>query len=146
MALDQTHISHTEDVVGMAGLPPLIPREVLFGNPDKTAPKVSPDGKKLAYLAPENGVLNVWVRSLGQSDDRVITASKKRPIRQFFWQGDSEYILYFQDLDGDENYHLYQTSFATGRVRDLTPFEGVRALPVAVDALHPDRILVGLNL
>ncbi|MBC8121376.1 MAG: S9 family peptidase, partial [Gemmatimonadaceae bacterium] len=70
-------------------LPTLIPRTVLFGNPEKVGPQVSPDGKLLAYLAPDAGVLNVWVRTLGQDDDRAVTADRKRGIRAFFWQEDS---------------------------------------------------------
>src|SRR5712692_7288072 len=61
-----------------ASLPPLIPRALLFGNPEKSAPRLSPDGQRLAYLAPDDrGVLNVWVRTLGQEDDHVVTADKK---------------------------------------------------------------------
>jgi hypothetical protein len=66
-----------------ADLPPLIPREVLLGNPDKASPRISPDGKRLAYLAPVDGVLNVWVRTLGEEDDRAVTADAKRGIRVF---------------------------------------------------------------
>ena len=70
---------------------PLIPRELLFGNPERTSPRISPDGTRLAYLAPDSkGVLNVWVRTIGQTDDQVITADKKRGIRQFNWQYDSQ--------------------------------------------------------
>src|SRR3954469_8079923 len=81
-----------------AELPPLIPRKVLFGNPDKAAPRISPDGKRLAYVAPDpNGVMNVWVRTIGKADDQVVTADKKRGVRTFFWQGDSRHVLYMQD-------------------------------------------------
>src|SRR6266550_460791 len=64
----------------------LIPRSVLFGNPERTGPEISPDGTMLAYLAPDQGVLNVWVRTLGKTDDRVITNDRKRGIRNFIWQ------------------------------------------------------------
>jgi len=131
----------------LAALPPLIPREVLFGNPDKASPQLSPDGARLAYLAPDtNNVLNVWVRTLGEKDDQVVTADKKRGIRMYFWQPDSEHVLYLQDADGDENWHLYQTSLKSRNTRDLTPFQGVQAQVVAVDPNFPDQILVGLNL
>src|SRR3974390_2724717 len=59
----------------------LIPREVLFGNPERTNPLISPDGAQLGYLAPSNGVMNVWVRTLGQNDDRVVTSDTKRGMR-----------------------------------------------------------------
>jgi len=71
----------------------LIPRSVLFGNPERTAPQISPDGTMLAYLAPDQGVLNVWIRTLGKTDDRVITNDRKRGIRNFIWQQDSKSIL-----------------------------------------------------
>src|SRR6185369_10838751 len=89
--------------------PSLIPREILFGNPERAAPQISLDGKMLAYLAPVNGVLNVWVRTVGQNDDRAVTADTKRGIYGFIWQADCQHILYGQDKDGDENWHLYQT-------------------------------------
>jgi hypothetical protein len=40
---------------------PLIPRKVLFGNPDRSQVRISPDGATLSWLAPRDGVLNVWV-------------------------------------------------------------------------------------
>ncbi len=136
MALDKTRLEQ---------LPPLIPREVLFGNPEKAAPKISPDGGKIAYLAPKDGVLNVWTRTRGQDDDQPVTDDRKRGIRQFFWQADSAHVLYMQDRDGDENFHLYQTDLATKQTQDLTPFAGARALPVAADPNFPDTLLVSVN-
>src|SRR5207244_2835396 len=90
-------VLNAADLNAGTGLPPLIPREVLFGNPEKTSPQISPDGKRLAYLAPDDGVLNVWVRTPGQDDDQVVTADKKRGVRIFYWQQDSRHILYLQD-------------------------------------------------
>ncbi|HWT00260.1 MAG TPA: S9 family peptidase [Pyrinomonadaceae bacterium] len=128
-----------------AELPALIPRDVLFGNPEKAGPQISPDGKMIAYLAPEGGVLNVWVRTLGQTDDRVVTSDKKRGVRIYFWQQDSRHILYLQDEGGNENWHVYQTDLATKETRDLTPFEKVQARIIAVDPKFPDAILVAIN-
>jgi dipeptidyl aminopeptidase/acylaminoacyl peptidase len=130
----------------LAELPPLIPRETLFGNPEKTQVKISPNGKRLAYLAPDKGVLNVWVRTIGQNDDQVVTADKKRGIRIYDWQQDSEHILYMQDFDGDENWHIYQTNLKTKNTRDLTPFQGVAAQGFSTDPNFPDQILVPLNI
>ncbi len=123
----------------------IIPREVLFGNPEKASPRISPNGKLLAYLAPSGGVLNVWVRTIGQTDDRVITSDKKRGIRFFTWQHGSEQVIYRQDRDGDENWHLYQSNVKTRMTRDLTPFEGIQAEIVAYDSRFPDTLLVAMN-
>jgi len=124
---------------------PLIPRKVLFGNPERTSPQISPDGKMLAYLAPDQGFLNVWVRTLGQTDDRVITSDRKRGIRNLAWQLDSQNILYAQDQGGDENWHVYQANLATRQIKDLTPFEKARADIVALEASHPDTLLIQSN-
>ena len=124
---------------------PLIPRNVLFGNPERTSPEISPDGTMLAYLAPDQGVLNVWVRTLGKTDDRVITNDRKRGIRNFFWQYDSKNILYTQDQNGDENWRIYQSTIATKQTRDLTPYEKVRAEFVALEPAFPDTALIQLN-
>ena len=89
-------------------LPPLIPRDVLFGNPEKADPQLSPDGAQLAYLAPLDGVLNVWV---GPADDdafRPVTRDTDRGIRMYFWAHDGEHLLYLQDVGGDENWHLHK--------------------------------------
>src|ERR1700687_4129185 len=104
----------------------LIPRAVLFGNPERADPQISPDGTQLGYLAPVDGVLNVWIRTLGKTDDRAVTADKNRGIRNFHWQYDNQYILYTQDLGGDENWRLYQTDIASKQNKDLTPFDKVR--------------------
>ena len=133
------------DEARLAQLPPLIPRAVLFGNPEKAGPQVSPDGRLLAYLAPKEGVLNVWVRTMGAEDDRAITDDRERGIRAFFWQQDSAHVLWWQDAGGDENFHLYQTDIGTKETEDLTPFPGVTARPVASDPAFPDALLVGLN-
>jgi dipeptidyl aminopeptidase/acylaminoacyl peptidase len=124
---------------------PLIPREVLFGNPERVLPRVSPDGGRLAYVAPVAGVLNVWVGPIGSDDFQPVTDDRERGIRQYFWAHDDRHLLYLQDKGGDENWRLYDVNLVTGAIRDLTPFEGVQAQVVEVSKHHPDRILVGLN-
>lgn len=127
-------------------LPPVIPREILFGNPERATPQLSPDGKRLAYLAPDNGVLNVWLRTVGSHDDRVITNDSRRGIRKYFWAEDNEHLLYLQDKDGDENWHLYAVQPDTGVIRDITPHDGIQAQPLHTDARFPGSILVGMNI
>lgn len=123
----------------------LIPRKVLFGNPERSSPQISPDGKMLAYLAPDQGVLNVWVRTLGKTDDHVITQDRKRGIRFFSWQFDSHDILYLQDQNGDENWRVYQTNLASKQTRDLTPYEKTQAQIAGMEASHPGTVLIQIN-
>src|SRR3954468_11736139 len=95
----------TTALTALADLPPLLPRETLFGNPERTSPRLSPDGKRLAWIAPDKkNVLQVWVKTIGTDDDKVVTADKKRGIRQYFWTQDNKTIAYLQDNDGDENF------------------------------------------
>jgi dipeptidyl aminopeptidase/acylaminoacyl peptidase len=121
-----------------------VPRELLFGNPEKSSPKISPNGKHWAYLAPDEGVLNVWVGDEGRNA-RPLTSDRGRGIRVFLWAEDERSILYLQDANGDENWHLYQTDLESGVTRDLTPYPGVQAQIVAKDLRFKDEILVALN-
>ena len=130
-----------------AELPPLIPREVLFGNPERVSPQISPDGKRLAWIAPNtNNVLQVWIKTVGKEDDRVVTADKKRGIRQYFWAEDSQTVIYLQDVDGDENWHVYGVDLVSGNIRDYTAYQGVRAQVTATDPNFPDELLLELNV
>jgi len=124
----------------------LIPREVLFGNPDKASVQLSADGTQISYLAPVDGVLNVWV---GPADDPAaaepVTDDTDRGIRGYFWAYTNEHILYIQDKEGDENWRVYSVNLTTGEIRNLTPLEGVQAQIQAVSQKFPDEILIGLN-
>ncbi|MBI2362045.1 MAG: S9 family peptidase [Elusimicrobia bacterium] len=125
----------------------LIERELLFGNPVKAAPKVSPDGRRLAFLAPDEGVLNVWLADSPRPDApaRPLTHDRGRGIRSYFWACDGASLLYTQDKDGDENWHIHQVDLETGAVRDLTPFAGAQAHPLATDPKFPHELLVTAN-
>lgn len=129
------------------GMPPLIPRVLLLGNPERRNPSISPDGKRLAWLAPDNrGVMQVWVRTMGRNDDRAVTNDPHRGISNYRWGFDSKTILYSQDFDGDENFHIYAAGLDNGNVRDLTPWQGVRAQIVSTNPNFPSTMLVSLNL
>ena len=130
-----------------AELPPLIPREILFGNPERTSPALSPDGKRLAWLAPDtNNVLQVWVKTVGKDDDKIVTADKKRGIRQYLWAKNNRVLVYLQDSDGDENFHVYGVDLEDGSVRDYSPFQGVRASVMEPNPDFPDELLLTLNV
>ncbi len=110
----------------MTALPPLIPREVLFGNPEKTEAQLSPAGDRLAYLAPLDGVLNVWVSDPSGNHPRPVTRDGDRGIRIFLWANDRRHILYLQDIGGDENWRLTGWSWNRAGSDVLHPSTGCR--------------------
>lgn len=125
---------------------PLIPRAALFGNPVKTAGRISPDGQWLSWIAPRDGVLNIWITPISNPGAaKALTSEKNRPIRNYFWAPDSSQILYTNDKGGDENFLLYGVDARTGNQKLLTPFDKVAVQVEGVSPLIPDRILVGIN-
>src|SRR6266404_7874195 len=130
-----------------AELPALIPREILFGNPEPQDPKISPDGAQLSWLAPDqNNTLNVWTSALDGANPRCMTNEKGDPIEWYVWSADGKQILYLHDNAGDEVPHLFSVDLTTDNVRDLTPFRGVRAQNVLIDSRHPGSAFVAMNL
>ena len=124
----------------------LIPRKLIFGNPERSAPYLSPDGSMIAYTAAVDGVMNVWVASLDKLEAaRPVTHDRHRPIMKFQWAMNGTHLLYSQDRAGDENFHLYAVDVANNTTRDLTPYKSVRAEIIAASHERPDEILVGLN-
>jgi dipeptidyl aminopeptidase/acylaminoacyl peptidase len=131
----------------------LIPRNILFGNPERVSPRISPDGTQLAWIAPRDGVLNVWVAPIGPSGASgvdwdaatVVTDDTDRGIRSFTWARDGRHLLYVQDTGGDENWRLYDVDMETMARRDLTPFDGIQARIIATSKRHRDEVLVGMN-
>ena len=136
----------TGSAVRSRELPPLIPREVLFGNPQITSVNLSPDGRWISYLAPHLGVLNLWVRDLdGQAPARVITQQRDRPQMPGYWTADGRFLISFRDGDGDENTVLVRIDPRTGETQDLTPAQGVKAVWIGADRDAPNELLVALN-
>lgn len=130
----------------VASGPALIERTTLFGNPSFLQARLSPDGQWLAWIAPHQGVLNLWVAPADdRSAARPVTAEASRPIEHYSWGPDSRSLLYIADKAGDENFLIHGVDVATGERRTLTPFERTRAQIVAISNRVPDRILVGLN-
>ncbi|HEX3092446.1 MAG TPA: alpha/beta fold hydrolase [Candidatus Angelobacter sp.] len=138
-----------------SGLPPIIDRELIFGNPEIAAPQLSPDGKYLAFLKPWKDTRNVYVKGVDEpfSAARLLTTESKRPIAGYFWTHDSKYILFVKDNDGDENYNVYAVDPAAKPApgadapasRDMTGLKGVRVQLVEVPKNDPDTIYIGLN-
>ena len=125
---------------------PLIPRARFFGNPSRVQGRFSPDGNWLSWIAPRDGVLNLWIAPASDtSGARPLTAEKTRPIREHFWAPDSSMILFVNDKGGDENFVLYGVDVATGAERALTPFDKTVVRIVAIDRHVKDHVLIGLN-
>jgi dipeptidyl aminopeptidase/acylaminoacyl peptidase len=126
--------------------PALISRSALLGNPERTGAQISPDGKYVGYLAPLNGVMNVYVAKRETPNDaKPITSDAKRPIRGFFFSYDNQHAIYSQDVGGDENFHVMATNLVTGETRDLTPFAGARANLAGASDLVANELLVLIN-
>lgn len=130
----------------MGELPELIPRKVLFGNPERASVKLSHDGARISYLAPVDGVMNVWVAPVDAIEEaRPVTEDKGRGIRTYFWTYNPSYIMYLQDREGDENWHAYVVNVETGESRDLTPYDGIQAIPKESSPKFPDEVLIAIN-
>lgn len=137
---------HAQSAQAAAAPVRLIERAKLFGNPSKIAAAISPDGRWLSWIAPRDGVLNVWVAPIDKPDQaRALTAEKTRPIRSVFWAPDSKSLLFVNDKGGDENFLLYGVDVASGRQKVLTPFEKTRVQVVNISRHVKDRILIGVN-
>lgn len=129
-----------------AGEPPLISRDVLFGNPERTSARISPDGTRFAFIAPLDGVLNVWVAPVGDlAAAKPVTKDTGRGIRMHQWLLSGSHILYTQDKNGDENFRVYSVDLSSGNVLDLSPFDGARAQIAHLSRDFPDSIAISVN-
>ncbi|MGI9568585.1 MAG: S9 family peptidase, partial [Desulfobulbia bacterium] len=124
----------------------LIPRSKLFGNPAIASMQIAPDGKNLSWIAPKDGVLNVWVAPTNSPENaEVVTNDRHRGIRIYLWARNSSTILYLQDRDGNENWQLFAVDLATGEERCLTPQDNVTSRILGLSWDFPDDIVVALN-
>jgi dipeptidyl aminopeptidase/acylaminoacyl peptidase len=135
--------------------PPLIDRQLFFGEVEISGAQVSPNGEYISFLKPYKGTRNIWVKKVSEpfSAARPVSVEATRPVRGYFWSRDSKYILYVQDAGGDENFNVYAidpTAAAdptTGvpPTRDLTNLKGVRTELYAAPKAKPDILYIGLN-
>jgi dipeptidyl aminopeptidase/acylaminoacyl peptidase len=136
-------------------LPPIIDRELIFGDPEISGAQISPDGDFIAFLKPYKGTRNIWIKHANEPFDaaRPLTADTRRPIPGYFWSRDGKYVLFVQDQDGDENFNVYTVAVAASpapgsdvpSARNLTEIKGARALIYATPKNMPDLIYIGLN-
>ncbi len=138
-----------------SGQPPLIDRELLFGDPEISGAQLSPDGKFLSFIKPYNGTRNLWIKGLAEPFDkaRPMTNDQARPVRDYFWSRDGKYLLFSQDKGGDENFNLYAVNPAEAlpagqpvpAARDLTGLKGVRVQIDHAPLTDPNTLYIGLN-
>lgn len=133
--------------MGYAELPELLPRETFFSMGGAANVQISPDGKFISHLAPsKEGILNVWVNATGKTEEKMVTHETKNNFMEYYWAYDNRHILYLRDTDGDENFHVFATDIETGTTTDLTPYKGVKAQNILLNAGHANEVLVGLNI
>ena len=142
-------------VVKASAQPPLIDRELLFGDPEVSGAQLSPNGKFLSFIKPYNGTRNIWVKGLNEPFDkaRPMTNDQARPVRGYFWSRDGKYLMFNQDKGGDENFNIYAVNPAEAlpagqpvpAARDLTGLKGVRVQIVRVPLSDPNTLYIGLN-
>jgi dipeptidyl aminopeptidase/acylaminoacyl peptidase len=124
----------------------LLSRKLIFGNPERAGARVSPDGKQLAWLAPKDGVLNVFVAPTSDpAKAKPVSDERVRPIGGFFWAYDNKHVIYAIDKNGDENTHVFSVDVAAATTKDLTPLEKVQARVTSLSDRFPTAIIVGLN-
>lgn len=138
-----------------ATVPPIIDRELLFGDPEISGAQLSPDGQHIAFMKPWKETLNVWVKETGAlfSSARLITTETARPVGAFLWTRDSKFIVYVKDNAGDENYNVFavdpnaaaEPGAAAPPSRDLTHLKGVRVMLFSAPKTEPDILYIGLN-
>jgi dipeptidyl aminopeptidase/acylaminoacyl peptidase len=138
--------------LGCSQPPPIIDRELFFGDPEISGAQISPDGSSITFIKPFKGVRNIWVKAADAPFDkaRPLTADTTRPVTSYYWSRDSKFVLYEQDKGGDENYRIYAVDpKAAGdpvpTSLDLTPMAKVRAVIFDVPRTTPGEIIIGLN-
>ncbi|HUY94863.1 MAG TPA: hypothetical protein VMU71_06175, partial [Terracidiphilus sp.] len=138
-----------------SGLPPIVDRDLIFGDPDIAGAQISPDGRYLAFLKPWHETRNIYVKAVDEpfSAARLLTTETKRPVAGYLWARDSKYIVYVKDHDGDENFNVYAVDPAASPApgadappsRDLTGLKGVRVMLYAAPKSDPDALYIGIN-
>lgn len=155
LALSLVLAAAASPLAALADQPPLIDRNLFYGEVAIAGAQISPDGRNLSFLKPYKGTRNIWVKGVDEpfSAARPVSAEATRPIRSYFWSHDSKYILYVQDAGGDENFNVYaidpklpaDAKSGVPPTRALTNLKGVRTEIFAVPKAKPDILYIGLN-
>jgi len=127
-------------------LPPLIPRSRLFGNPCRFGPQLSPDGMRIAWLAPDEGVINICVAGIDMKNARFVSRDRDSGIYIYLWAKDSRHLFFLRDDRGNENRRIFLANLENDEIRELSPFEGIRVQQVITDRHFPNEVMFGMNL
>jgi dipeptidyl aminopeptidase/acylaminoacyl peptidase len=148
-------VGGTAPLAAQTDQPPLIDRNLFFGEIAISGAQISPDGRFISFLKPYKGTRNIWVKGADEpfSAARPVSAEATRPIRSYFWSRDSKYVLYSQDSGGDENFNIYaidptlaaDPKTGVPPTRALTDLKGVRTEIFSVPRAKPDILYIGLN-
>ena len=130
--------------VNLWGESKLIPRHEIFGNASFNNPSISPDGTKIAYISPYNGIPNIWVKTVEKNDAHPITFDNNRGINSYAWTYDNKYIVYSQDRDGKENWQLWKVNLKTNAASSLTP-PHQRSHILSYTKENPDKMLIAAS-
>lgn len=123
-----------------------IPIDVLFSDRDYSQVKLSIDGRFLSYLAPTDGVLNLYISDLKSGKpSRPVTYYKNKGIGRYAWACDNKHILFHYDETGRGNTQVHVVNIETEEVRKLTDLQGVRYELEKVSCNLPDQALVMTN-
>src|SRR5215469_234479 len=124
----------------------LLPRRVIFGNPERCVVRISPDGTRIAFLAPVDGVLNLWIAPIDQIDNaHPVTAVTDRNLGLIVWMHDNRHIVFFREQAGDENWRAWRVDLRTAEIRPLTPGPGVRCYVQQSSRHFPSELLIAHN-
>lgn len=123
----------------------LIPREIFFVQGATKSVKISPDGKRISFLKPYEGISNIWIQNSNDQEEAIVVTKSPYPIRRYYWAQNNEQILFLRDFGGDENYHLYSLDLKNLKTIDLTPYDKVQARLMQKSEEYPDEIVVAIN-
>ncbi len=118
--------------------------EAFFKNPEKIRFKLSPDGRYLAFMKPWENRMNVFIKKIGEPEEKRMTRSTARDVAGYFWANNNR-IAFVQDRGGNENFHLFAVDIDGKNLKELTPFEDVQVN--IVDELEDtgNEMLIGMN-
>ncbi len=125
----------------------LIPRRLFYDAPECAKVTISPDGSKIAFLAPVDGVQNVWIAPLSDpaAGKPVTKVDDRDVLNQLWWPGDNEHVIFFREHAGAEDWQTHCVDIETGTVRALSPGPGVKSVVHQVSARFPGELLIAHN-